>query len=76
MKLLTKEIIEKFKKYPFGSQDNKKGMDKKSWSSSLIHMVLGLGLSLKHKKKTEIGLCMASRNLVMVMNGVMYRSMN
>ena len=29
MKLLTNKIIEDFKKYPFGSQDNKKGMERK-----------------------------------------------
>lgn len=29
MKLLTEKIIEDFKKYPFGSQDNKKGMERK-----------------------------------------------
>ena len=29
MKLLTKEIVEKFKKYPLCSQENVNGMDKK-----------------------------------------------
>ncbi len=52
MKLLTKEIISKFEKYPFGSQDGK-GLDARELVKYSTPYGIGIGLITEAERKGD-----------------------